>query len=210
MVAIGKPKPKKGQFYHQSGLGQKGWKLNPIDYEARRNQFQDEAFHNTLAVHDPLWRYIVNHYSKEIYNHENIASVTVLGYDSLPIAIELSQWGYPVIFIADNLEEYEKAKKDCEIQAGKLKDLLYFDYRRNIPQGTAICFLGILDDPMPFSRLFTYIDLLLRRNREIICALYESRDWVELLVELLRDKYKVQIMRYPNQPLVLLSIKQVE
>lgn len=204
MPNIGKPKLKKGHFYQQSGLGQKGWNLNPIDYESRRKQFQDESFHKTLAVHDPLWRYIVKRYTKEIYDYQNIANVTVLGYDSLPIAIELSQWGYPVTFITDNYEEWKKAKKDCEIQSGKLKELLWFDYTKNVPKGAIICFLGILDAFTGNLEAYSYIDLLLRRYREVICSLYYNKR----LVNSLEEKYNIKVMPYPADPLILLSIKE--
>lgn len=171
-----------------------------------RGQVDDEDFHNTLALHDPLWKYIIHHYNKEVYTHINIAPVIVLGYQTLPVAIELSQWGYDVIFITDKIEEQKKAKIDCKIQAGFLKENIWFNFRKNSPKAACMCFIGILDAVKTTTEVHTLIDLYLRRVREIICAIKDDRDWIELL----RGKYNFKTWKYPNAPYRLLSIKVSE
>ena len=200
---IAKPSKKKGHFYQHAGHGQKGWKDSGYQADYDRDQLSDEEYAGVLGLHDPVWRYIISHYNKEIYDYQNITPVTILGYRSLPIGIELSQWGYPVTFLCQSQAEQEKAKKDCEIQAGFLRDNIWFNFYDNCPKGGVVCFVGVLDAMKSPTRLFTYINLLLRRNHEIVCAVRSNKNWREIL----RGKYNYKLIKYPGKPFVMLSIK---
>lgn len=182
---------------------QKGWKDASSRVGSQRGQLRDEDYDKTLAIHDPIWRYIILHYPREIYG-SNIFPVVVCGYDSIPLAIELSQWTYPITFIAENEAVFKKAKRDLEIHAGSVKKGFSFDFTRNIPQGAIVCFIDILEAVKTNVGLFTHIDLMLRRTREIVCSVKNDRNWKELL----EDRYDLTYKPYPDGKYVLLAIRE--
>ena len=191
-----------GGYQHPSS--QRGWQDSSPRIGYSRGQITDEAYYASVAIHDPLWRYIIAHYDKEIYDHENTTPVTVLGYRALPVAIELTQWGYDVSILTNKFEDFMRAKKDCEIQAGSPKQLFYFDFTKNVPRGCVISFIGIIDTFKSDSQIFDFLDLCLRRNREVVCAVHNDRDWKELL----EKKYEVVIKPYPIGKFLFMSLKE--
>lgn len=170
-----------------------------------KNQLKDEEYHIALAINNPLWRFVVLHYQKELYG-KNINTVNVLGYNSIPFAIELSQWFYDVTFMVKTKAQYDKAKKDCEIHAGVFKNMHIWDYLKDVPRATVTMFIGVVDVFSDDQRIYDYFDLLLRRSEEVVCALRDNRDWNEFF----RGKYQYKIMEYPDYPLVLVNLKELE
>lgn len=192
----------KGGFWHPSQ--QKGWSNSSPRVGYAKGYLTDEQYYASVAIHDPLWRYIISHYDKEIYDHQNIYPITVLGYKSLPVAIELTQWGYEVTIITDRLEDFNRAKRDCEIQAGSPKQLLFFDYTKNVPRNCVICFIEIIDEFKDNAQIHSFLDLCLRRNREVVCAVKNDRDWARLL----NSKYEILIKQYPIGNYLFISLKE--
>ena len=194
----------KGGYLHPSR--QKGWTNSSPGVGYSKGQVTDEAYYASVAIHDPLWRYIIAHYDKEIYDHTNVFPITVLGYRGVSVAIELTQWGYDVSILTDKYEDFVRAKKDCEIQAGSPKQLFYFDYTKNVPRGCVICFIGIIDEFKQDAQIINFFNLCLCRNREVICAVHDNRDWRELL----EGKYEVVIKPYPIEKYLFISLKEKE
>ena len=176
------------------------WVDSSLKSKAYKGQLKDEEYYLTLAKHNFLWRYIVTRYPKEA-----TSPLCVLGYSAIPIAIELSQWTYPVTYITDTYEGVIKAKQDCKIQAGFFKDFYYFDFGKNCPPSCVISFIGLLDQ-LPLDELYDYIDLLLRRCREIVCAVPNNRDWEALF----KHQYRLIMKEYPEKDWMLLCIKENE
>lgn len=191
--------------YHNHHTNQKGWRPSSPGVGYANNQITDEEYYGSVAKHDPLWRYIVQHYPKEVYG-QNLAEIVILGYPTLPVAIELSQWFYPVTFITDSQEELKKAKRDCEIQAGFLKERILFQYRHNVPRSAVTAFIGIIDEFPQDAQVMRYLDLLLRRCEEVVCAVALNRDWRAIL----EGKYDMKLLPYPDGIHGLLTIKEWE
>lgn len=207
MQNIGKYiKQRKGVGYYQENpfQHQRGWQQNGARTGQYNGQLTDEQYYASLAIHEPLWRYIVRHYVKEIYG-KNIDSVNILGYRAIPVAIELSQWGYEVAFLTPNHEEIKRAKKDYEIQAGFVKDNIWFDYRSNVPPATITCFIGLLDE-FPEYKMYEFLDMCLRRSEEIVCAVKNNHDWEKIL----DGRYDFTLQKYPVGGYSLLTIKELE
>lgn len=177
---------------------QKGWRDSSPRVGYSQNQLRDEDYHKTLAFHNPLWRYIIKHYPKEAQT-----PIAILGYSAIPIAIELSQWTYPIIYITDTYEGVKKAKRDCEIQAGFFKHFLYFNYQYNCPRVRITTFLEAL---VGWSKLeiYQFLDLLLRRCNEIVCAVPDDRNWSKIL----EGRYDYNMYKYPKNNYYLLTIKE--
>lgn len=207
MINTGKYiKQKKGVGYYQEKpfQHQRGWKQNGIRAGQSNGQMTDEQFFASLAIHDPLWRYIVRHYTKELYG-KNTESINVLGYRAIPVAVELSQWGYDIAFLTPVPKEIKRAKRDYEIQAGFVKENICFDYRFNVPRATVTCFIGLLNE-IPEEKIFEFLDMCLRRSEEVVCAVRNDREWNRLL----DGRYDFQQFKYPAGNYTLLALKEYE
>jgi hypothetical protein len=132
-----------------------------------------------------------------------LCPINVVGYTAIPLAIEFSQWGFPVAYITDTYEGVKKATEDCKQHSGNFKDLLYFDFIKNCPSAKVTLFIDIIDK-LKESDLYIFVDMLLRRSREIICAVRNDRDWKSLL----SGKYRVNVSNYNDKQFCLITIKE--
>lgn len=194
----------KGHYYSQQGSNQKGWRQNSSQAFDNYGQITDEEISHSLELHDPLWRYIVRHYPKEVYG-ENLAAINVLGYQSLPIAIELSQWTYPVTFLTPYPDHIRLAKKDYEIHAGFIKENICHSFYKNVPNAAVVTFIGILHQ-LKEEDMYRFIDMLLRRCEEVVCSVPDTHTWNELF----EGRYEFFQYNYPNGDGALLSLKEYE
>ena len=162
----------------------------------------DELYNNTLAVHDVLWRYAVIRFP-----YEKECPVLTIGYGSIPIAIELSQWTYPVSYIAQSWQEKKQVLNDCEHQAGFLKDVYVIDYFRDIPRARVAIFTGLLSK-LTTSQIYRWLDLSLRRVSVVVCAEMTHGipyyDWREILSK----RYDVMGLWYNRKEYTFLEIKR--
>lgn len=167
-------------FNHASN--QPGW--TPSGYKPSRNMEEasylgDEEYSDRLGVHNPLWRYIIKRYTTE-----SDAPLLVIGYESLPLAIELSQWTYPINLVVKNEYEKGKAKSDALRQAGTFKNIL-IDGEGYAKSRIAI-FIGVIDK-MPSERARLYVENLLKGVNEVVCAVKPDRNWKDVFGKKLID-----------------------
>ena len=182
---------KRKGFNHPSN--QKGWtnsSYKPSRTLEEANYLGDEEYHDRLGVHNPLWRYIISRYSKE-----SEAPLMVIGFDTLPLAIELSQWTYPINLVLKNEEEIKRAKSDAQRQAGFFKSISTSEAHSS---NRVAIFIGIIDH-MPDRDVREYIDFLLKGVKEVVCAVRPNRDWRSILGERVVDG----ISYYKGQYLLL-------
>jgi len=165
-----------------------------------QGQLTDETYHGILGYHNPIWRHLINKHDGKVLH-----PINVLGYTAIPLAVEFAQWGFPVTYITDSYQGVKKAKTDCEIHSGVFKELLHFDFYKNCPQAKLTIFINIIDD-LQEDEIFTYLDVLLRRTREIVCAVRNDRSWKDLL----DSKYDVDMSEYKDKQFCLLIIKEHE
>lgn len=184
------------QTYHHNS-NQPGW----IDTSPRvgyaNNQLDDDHFNNDLSSDHLLWRYIITHYPKEL-----ITPIVVLGDQSTAIAIELSQWDYPITYISDSFQSVERFKKNCEIHAGSIHQSLYFDFTKNCPPARLIIFVGIIDQMKEDEQIYTFLDRVVAQGGEVLCSVLNNRDWKSIL----ESRYNVEGTLYPDQDKVLLKL----
>jgi len=182
---ISREEQRRKGYKHPSN--QPGWTKNsfkPATTPEEANYLGDEEYHDSLGVHNPLWRYVIKRYTKE-----SETPILVVGYDALPVAIELSQWTYPVVFVVKNKTELEKAKYDIKRQAGFFKDTLtlpFENYLGGYPHSRVAIFIGIIDK-MDNDGARIFIDNLKKSATQIICAVKPNRNWKDTLGKSLID-----------------------
>lgn len=174
---------------------QKEWTQTNNNY---RGQIADDTYHGIVGYHNPMWRYMINRHDGKV-----LPPINVIGYTAIPLAIEFAQWGFPTTYICETLEGVKKAKKDCEIHSGNFKNLFYADFIKDCPNAKLTLFINIIDR-LPIDDTYNFLDMLLRRSREIICAVKNDRDWRNLL----GGKYSVDMTQYKDKQFCLLTICQ--
>lgn len=178
------------------------WKQSGNRAGYNQGALSDEQFHAFNMIHDPLWRYVAVHYPKEVWG-KNVNDVCVLDYNSIPIAVELSQWTFPTTLIVRTPEEVRRSRKDIEIQDGHFKELVLFNYIRNIPRVTVIVFVGILHEIQHYADIKRFLELCLIRSNEVVCAVPRF-----VATPQLRKDFHITLTPYPNGKTYLLSVKQ--
>ena len=174
------------------------WVNSSLKPNETRGQLSDEVYKGVNYYHRFVWGYIVNHYRNEIGS-----PLIVLGYAAIPLAIELSQWDYPVTYITDTFAGVKKAKRDCEIQAGKFKNIFYFDFSRNCPKGRLLTFLGVLEQ-MRDQEALEFLSMLLRRVQEVVFAVQADRNWFKVL----NGHFDLYMKEYPKKDFYLIALKE--
>jgi hypothetical protein len=175
---------------------QKNWTPTRTDYT---NQVTDEDYQGIIGYHNPIWKYIINRHD----DRDNLCPLNIVGYVAIPLAIEFSQWGFPVTYITSSFEGVKKAKKDCEIHSGSFKNLYYFDFVKDCPSAKVTIFIDVIDK-LQKDEMFEFLDMLLRRGREIVCAVRNDRNWRDLL----SGKYLVNVSEYRDKQFCLLTLKE--
>ncbi len=171
---------------------QPGWTPSESKVGKLSDTLGDEEYHDSLSIHNSLWRYIINRYPKE-----SQAPLLILGYETLPVAIELSQWTYPITYVVGNQAEVDQVKRDAERQAGTFKKLLkipYFRWVSTYPFSRVAVFIGIIDR-MTDKDVIQWLKNLLKSTTEIVFAVEDNRNWRDLL----SPEFKVIGNSYPKR-----------
>lgn len=159
----------------------------------------DDLYNDTLAIHDVLWRYAVVRFKKEAD-----CPIMVIGYGSLPIAIELSQWTYPVDYIAQSESEARQVANDNEHQAGFM-DIHILDPYVDVPKARVCIFTGLLGQLKNKREILKWMDILTRRCTFVVCAeMTGKRDWKKLL----SGRYHVKGLWYNRKQYTFLEIRR--
>lgn len=176
---------------------QAGWTDN--SYHASRtleeaNYLGDEEYHDRLGVHNPLWRYVINRYREEWDT-----PIIVMGLESLPLAIELSQWTYPVSMVVRNEKEIKQAESDAKRQAGTFRELT--DNVEKCSKARVVIFVGLIDNPnLTDDDAKETVEFLLKGVKEVVCAVNpSSRNWRKIF-----GNRVVDTVRYNNGRYILL------
>jgi len=175
---------------------QPGWtdaSYKPSKTLDEANYLGDEEYHDSLGIHNPLWRYIIRRYTVE-----KEAPLLVIGFQALPLAIELSQWTYPVNLILKNENEKRQAESDAKRQAGFFKNIRIDG--EGYPKSRIAIFIGIIDN-LPDRKATEFVNYLLKGVKEVVCSVKPNRDWGKIL-----GKRIVDALRYNKGKCLLLRL----
>lgn len=171
----------------------KGWTETKTNY---RGQTTDENYQGIVGYHNPIWKYMINNHDGDVLH-----PINVIGNVAVPLAIELSQWGFPTNFITDKYEGVKKAKADSEIHSGNFKKTIYCDFLFDCPPAKVTIFINIIDQ-IEKEDMYDFLDMLLLRSREVVCAVRNDRDWKKLL----SGKYRFNMSIYKDKQFCLLTL----
>jgi hypothetical protein len=143
----------------------------------------DEKYLANLRVREPIFKYIIQNFKFNplMFLDAIKYPVLLLGYYSTPLAIELSQWNYPVTLIVKTAEEIGRVKANMERHAGIMRELFYYNYYSGVPASKIIVWVDD-DFSIPEERKSEWIKYLKTRCQFLILGLKESPD-IENIIE---------------------------
>lgn len=171
----------------------------------KQQVFDDSLYKAAMQIHFPLYQYILTHFDNEEWD-TNLSSVVVFGDYSLPLAIELSQFRYPVTYLAKTEKDMKDVIRNNERHAGHLiEQAFWFDYTKNVPRAHCIVAVDVLDSMHQLNEIKRYVGMLLRRGSVVLCAVKNNRDWYQEL----SPYFDVEVKPYSSEERVLLVLKDL-
>lgn len=151
------------------------WKNSSPMAERRpqlRKYLPDEKYLENLRFREPAFRFIIENFK---INPSDILDcikypILLLGFYSTPLAIELSQWGYPTTLIVKTLEEIGRVKANSQRHAGNMRELFYYNYYVGVPASRIIVWVDD-DYSIPEDRKLEWLKYLKTRCQFLIAAI---------------------------------------
>lgn len=175
----------------------RGWNKSGLRAGQMKGVMSDEDFHYILGYHKPAWVHILDRLP-----HESKHPIVVFGKYSIPVAIELSQWGYPVSYLVKDWDEEKHIARTLDVHFGQLK-IIQQDYLKNIPRCKAVFITDLLEYFTNIEELHIFMDMLLSRAKIVFISTTSLKNWRAIL----GDCYDVKMKKYRSN--FLLTIKKV-
>lgn len=182
------------------------WKQSGLKPHELRGRLDDQDHYSKLALHTPIWRYIISRYFKRkdggVIIYDDIL-VNVVGWESFSLAIELSQWGYHVRLITKSYEDYERGKKDEKVQAGRIKEYIVGDFS-DVPYAAVTCFNELEIDKILLHKqnIVKFLGNILRRSAEVVFVVRYDRPWLDLI----KEHFEFSSTYYPGGTYILIRL----
>lgn len=193
-LIVSNPNVKK---YGRQSEHYEGWKDSGIKVGEAKGVMEDEDFHYIVGYHKPAWIHILDRLPKE-----GSHPIVVFGRFSAPVAIELSQWGYPVTYVVKDWDEESLMNRTLDVHAGELT-IVQGDYLKNIPRCSAVFITDLLEYFTNEKELHKFLDMLLNRSQIVFVSTTLLKNWYASL----DNCYDVKVQKYRQN--FLLTIKKL-
>jgi hypothetical protein len=165
--------------------GNAGWKDSSpradqmIKY---RNYLTDEEYLASLVFKGPLIDFITDNFKIDPYNPLSYTRfpVLVLGVQSTPLAIEISQWSYPTTLVVKTYQDVRNVEANSTKFGGQIEDLRHFNYFVACPTSKIIVWVDD-DNEIPRERIKKWLEYLREQSFIVISALKKSKETQEII-----------------------------
>lgn len=218
MQLLNKTNQKRLKSYNHSNA-QRGWTDQGPNPGQVKPWLTDEVLKEVNRIATPIREYILDRYVQVALDPlnpmnrskiERVGRFVFLGRESVPVAIDISQWGYEVHVFVSNQKDFVEAYHDAKMQAGLFKTLNKTDYQNgDFLDCTAVVVVGLPEFLEYRSEVLRYLNNLFKRSHLLLC-LFSIEEWRKYLgegLELKNNGYKYELLAEPNQ-YVCLSIEQ--
>lgn len=195
LVVPNKTVQKYGHFHRAK---QAGWTDASPRVGYSKGVMSDEDYNYILGYHKPAWVRILDRLPKE-----SKSPLVVFGKFSLPIAIELSQWDYPVMYLTNNWDETKTVMRTSEIQDGEYLRIIEQDYLKNVPHCRAIVITDLFEYFTNHEEMNEYIKMLFSRSRIVFVLTTKLINWRDVI----DSCYDVSVMKYRKNYLLTIEKK---
>lgn len=148
----------------------------------------DEEYRLVTIAYEPLWRYVTKNYDKYNYDYDMATPVTVLGYQSLPLAIELSQYGYDVSLLVNDYDELIKAKASCLKLAGEKVKVLNLPWLYNTIKSEVCLTIEVLDTLNDWA-MDKFLNMITKAHGDVVTTVNPHFDMSRLEKWLEREQH---------------------
>jgi hypothetical protein len=169
----------------QKKSGNAGW----VDSSPRadqmikyRNYLTDEEYLASLVFKGPLIDFITDNFKIDPYNPLSYMKfpVLVLGVQSTPLAIEISQWSYPTTLVVKTYADVRNVQANSTKFGGEIDDLRHFNYFKACPASKIIVWVD--DDlEIPRERIKKWLEYLREQSYLVVAALKKSKETLEII-----------------------------
>ena len=137
---------------------------------------------------------------------ERVGRFVFLGREAVPIAIDISQWGYEVHVFVSTIKEFSEAEHDARMQAGLFASLQTTNYfNGDFITSNAVVVVGMPEFIRSCSEAIRYVKNVSKRAGIVLCLLSKD-EWYEYLgegSELRNHGFKYDILAKPNEYICL-------
>jgi hypothetical protein len=154
----------------------------------------DEEYNSLNTYTRPLLAHLLYKYTNDTHDsmdmvdqflRKYVGELLFIGIDCLPIAIEISQWGYETSLMLQ--ERPSNLDATLERQGSQIKEVIIGDYLLDIPESRVVIHAGIVNK-IPDQDILSWFKRLYHRADEILFGADNDRDWPSFL------KYKVDYL----------------
>lgn len=202
------------QSYNHSNI-QKGWKNASPRPGKVKPWLTDEVLKEVNRIATPIREYILDRYVQEAIDPlnpmnkskiERVGRFVFLGREAVPIAIDISQWGYEVHVFVSTIKEFSEAEHDARMQAGLFASLQTTNYfNGDFITSNAVVVVGMPEFIRSCSEAIRYVKNVSKRAGIVLCLLSKD-EWYEYLgegSELRNHGFKYDILAKPNEYICL-------
>lgn len=193
---------------------QKGWRNAGPTPGKTKPWLSDDVLKELNRLATPIREYILDRYVQVALDPldpmnknkiERVGRFVFLGRESVPIAIDISQWGYEVNVFVRTSQEFFEAEHDSKMQAGMFASLHATNYYiGEFMKCNAVIAVGI-PEFMDRSDCINYFKKILDRG-ELLLLLLTKEEWRKYLgegLELNNNGFEYCILAKPNEYICL-------
>lgn len=165
--------------------GNAGWQdssfnITQQDAETRLVFLDDKTWQAHMQSKEGAFKFIIQNFVFDPNNKDDILNGTpskypilCLGYTLMPLAVELSQWKYPVKLIINDSRQMKGVTVNSEQYAGEIDKIECYNYYLGVDSSRVIVFFD--DDPyIDREHLADYLAYLKTRCQVLVIGLIDD------------------------------------
>lgn len=170
-----------------AGWADSSFNITEQDMETRLVFLDDKMWQAHMQTKEAALKFIIRNFIFDPNNADDILNGTrykfpilCLGYTLMPLAVELSQWKYPVTLAINDSRQMKGVTVNSEQYAGEIEKTLCYNYYLGVDGYRIIVFFD--DDPYIDRRLLAdYLKYLKSRCHVLVMGLIEDYDTKDIL-----------------------------
>lgn len=175
------------QMAQNSHWQDSSFNISKEDVETRLVFLDDKQWQAHMQMKEDAFKFIIQNFKFDPNEADDILSgtrykysVLCLGYTLMPLAVELSQWEYPVTLIINDQRQVKGVEVNAEQYDGRIENAMCYNYYIGVPQSKIIVYFD--DDPyIERQELHKYLKYLKSRCGVLIMGIIDDYDTPDLL-----------------------------
>lgn len=175
------------KMVHNSHWADSSFNISKADAETRLVFLDDKEWERHMSMKEAAFKFIIQNFVFDPNKADDILNglpfkfpVLCLGYTLMPLAVELSQWKYPVTLIINDQRQIKGVNVNSEQYDGQNIETLCYNYYIGVPRSRIIVYFD--DDPyIERKHLADYLRYLKTRCSTLIMGIVDDYDTPNIL-----------------------------